>query len=425
MNDLEHRLERLRSLYEQYFLGIEKIEPTVARKDVDRRIYALRKIQIRNTARKFKLQTLIQRYNTFQQYWIRICREIENGTYRRQMLRAERRLRDDPKSVERRRLAADGKPADRERVVARAAREQDDLMRDFEAVMDADDPLALAKQALDDAMNFGGEASTAAASPAPDATAPAPPPVSTRSGRPKKPIQPLELDLDLDFSPEDITRDVPAPRPIRPGVEPAEDITRDVPAPRPVRRSPVPAAPPRALGSKPEAVARVQLKRKLAPRASSPDLQEHVAPRRPTPPRDRPPAPLPKPLGDRNGPPQPPPDRRTPRAKPPIPPGRARPPVPGRPRPPTGPSPRAPGPRPSPPGRSGDALTDERVQALHAKLVKTNSQLNASTKVSVQGLAKQLRATLPKIQAKHGAKAVDFDVVVKGGKAVVRPKVKK
>ena len=90
LEELEIRLERLRALYEQYFLGIEKIEPTVPRKDVDRRIYVLRREKIRNTAKRFKLQTIIQRYNTFQQYWQRICREIENGTYKRHVLRAER-----------------------------------------------------------------------------------------------------------------------------------------------------------------------------------------------------------------------------------------------------------------------------------------------------------------------------------------------
>ncbi|HLV65689.1 MAG TPA: MXAN_5187 C-terminal domain-containing protein [Polyangiaceae bacterium] len=90
IEELEVRLERLRALYEQYFLGIEKIEPLVARKDVDRRLHALRREKIRNTAKRFKLQTIIQRYNTFQQYWQRICREIENGTYKRHLLRAER-----------------------------------------------------------------------------------------------------------------------------------------------------------------------------------------------------------------------------------------------------------------------------------------------------------------------------------------------
>jgi len=88
--ELETRVERLRALYEQYFLGIERLEPAVPRKDVDRRIWQLRREKIRNTAKRFKLQTIIQRYNTLQMYWQRICREIDRGTYRRHVLRAER-----------------------------------------------------------------------------------------------------------------------------------------------------------------------------------------------------------------------------------------------------------------------------------------------------------------------------------------------
>lgn len=89
LEDLEQRLERLRSLYEQYFLGLEKIEPAIARKDVDRKFFILRRTKLRNTARRFRLQLLVQRYNTFQQYWLRICRQIENGTYTRHLIKAE------------------------------------------------------------------------------------------------------------------------------------------------------------------------------------------------------------------------------------------------------------------------------------------------------------------------------------------------
>ena len=60
LDELETRVERLRSLYEQYFMGIEKIPPAVVHKDVERRIYTLRREQIRNTAKRFKLQTTIR-----------------------------------------------------------------------------------------------------------------------------------------------------------------------------------------------------------------------------------------------------------------------------------------------------------------------------------------------------------------------------
>jgi hypothetical protein len=92
IGDLEIAMDRLRSLYDQYFLGIEKLEPLVARKDVDRRIYALRKEQIRNTAQRFRFNMLIQRFNTYQTHWRGTCRAIEDGTFKRHVLRARARF---------------------------------------------------------------------------------------------------------------------------------------------------------------------------------------------------------------------------------------------------------------------------------------------------------------------------------------------
>jgi len=92
IKELEDRVERLRALYDQYFMGIERLEPLTLRKDLDRRLWVLRREQIRNTGLRFKLETTIQRYNTYQQYWQRIVREIENGTYQRDLGRAAQRF---------------------------------------------------------------------------------------------------------------------------------------------------------------------------------------------------------------------------------------------------------------------------------------------------------------------------------------------
>ena len=61
LDELETRIERLRGLYEQYFMGIERMEPSIPRKEVERRIWVLRREQIRNTGLRFKFQMLIQR----------------------------------------------------------------------------------------------------------------------------------------------------------------------------------------------------------------------------------------------------------------------------------------------------------------------------------------------------------------------------
>ncbi len=91
LSDAEIQLSRIKHLYEQYFQGIERIEPQIPRKQFDRMLHQLRKTQPRNTALRFRFQTLIQRYTTLQTYWRRIARQIEEGTYRRDLLRARKR----------------------------------------------------------------------------------------------------------------------------------------------------------------------------------------------------------------------------------------------------------------------------------------------------------------------------------------------
>jgi hypothetical protein len=90
--EIERDLERLHALYNQYFMGIEKTEPAIPRKNLDRKIYVMRREQILNTALRFRLQMQIQKYNTQSTYWNRVCRQIENGTYQRHVMLAKRRV---------------------------------------------------------------------------------------------------------------------------------------------------------------------------------------------------------------------------------------------------------------------------------------------------------------------------------------------
>lgn len=83
--------------------------------------------------------------------------------------------------------------------------------------------------------------------------------------------------------------------------------------------------------------------------------------------------------------------------------------------------------RPAPaarPATAASGLSEDRVRAVHAKLVAAKKQLNEQSGVSVGGLKKQLDASYQKLQAKHRGKQIDFDVVVKDGKAVVKPKIR-
>lgn len=100
LTELESRTDRLRALYEQYFLGFERLEPQVVRKDVERRMQALLRIPFRNTALRFRFTMLQQRYNTYQTYWMRTCRQIEEGTYKRQLQRLKAKESDYLRNVE-------------------------------------------------------------------------------------------------------------------------------------------------------------------------------------------------------------------------------------------------------------------------------------------------------------------------------------
>lgn len=248
--ELEVRLERLRSLYQQYFLGFEKMPPAVVHKDVERRFQVLRKVQIRNTARVFKFHTLIQRYNTYQQYWRRTCRQIEEGTYSRHLNRIERRKSDDAE-------------------------------------------------------------------------------------------QPSEVLPEQDFFSATSQAELGLSEMLDAGVDSEKALQQVMDELGPLSTSDSAAKPP-----------------PLPPRA-----QRH------------------RPLPSMEGGPTP---------------GRA----------------------PSP------GLSDERIAELRRQLGHAKSQLNQDSAVSEEGLAKKLRATQEKLSKKHAGKVIDFKVVIKDGKAIVRPIVR-
>jgi hypothetical protein len=165
VDELEQRLERLRVLYDQFFTGIEKIPPNILQKDVERRIWILRREKIRNTGIRFKFQTMVQRYNTFTSYWMRIMREIENGTYKRDVLRAKRRFGQDAAKPAQK--AADSLPPE----------------EDLDVELSLDDDADLDELAAEAAASLGPAPS------APRAAPPRPPP-NKPNGPPPAPSRP-------------------------------------------------------------------------------------------------------------------------------------------------------------------------------------------------------------------------------------------
>ena len=90
-NDVEYitkEIERLRTVYEQYFMGLIKENPIQMREKVASTIRKIHGVPIQNARLKFKYQQCVSRYNTYATYWDRTLRKIEEGTYERDVFRA-------------------------------------------------------------------------------------------------------------------------------------------------------------------------------------------------------------------------------------------------------------------------------------------------------------------------------------------------
>jgi hypothetical protein len=329
LNELENRLERLRVLYEQYFMGLEKREPGVARKDVERRMQLLRKVRFPSTAVRFRFQTTVQRYNTLQQYWGRVCREIEAGTYRRHVLRAEKRFHTEER-------ASDAAHPDAKEQQTAAAEERVRAANDLSDLLENDVDLDAEMRGVLAALEKSPTDRTATLGKLGKRVEGAPAPVSPSLQLGKLPqIRSTQAPAQPSISP---TRAV-SPKPK--GLELLAKRTTTTTDPLAARKAPVvlppPAAPP-------------------------PKIAEKKAP---------PPAPSMRP-------------------------------------------------KPSP---ASTGLSVDRIQALHASYVEARKKTNASA-VSYEKLERNLRETEKKLREVHKGKQVDFEVTIKDGKAILKPRLK-
>jgi hypothetical protein len=92
LDDLETGIEHLRVEYEKYFLGIERHAPAQLHKKTAEALRHLETTRPRSTVLRFRLGGLRARFVTYGHYWTRVLNQIENGTHRRDVHRAKRRL---------------------------------------------------------------------------------------------------------------------------------------------------------------------------------------------------------------------------------------------------------------------------------------------------------------------------------------------
>lgn len=96
---LEVELAELKAAYEQFFLGLARVPPSDAHRSLRTRVLKLQSSFIRQTAAKFKVNSLHATLKTYERLWERTTQQMESGTYRRDVFKARlhEKLRQPPK----------------------------------------------------------------------------------------------------------------------------------------------------------------------------------------------------------------------------------------------------------------------------------------------------------------------------------------
>lgn len=103
---LDVKLKQLKLDYEQYFLGSRPREPQQLRSEVQKLIQQQLAAPLKNTALRFRFNSINSRFQSFRRQWDNTVREIEAGTYTRHVFKAELHERE-------RGIASDGPPKPR------------------------------------------------------------------------------------------------------------------------------------------------------------------------------------------------------------------------------------------------------------------------------------------------------------------------
>ncbi len=85
---VETSLAELKALYEQFFLGLERRPPSVKHEAVKKRVATLKGLYLRQTSAKFRVEAISSKLLTYERLWDRTLKEIESGTYRRDVFKA-------------------------------------------------------------------------------------------------------------------------------------------------------------------------------------------------------------------------------------------------------------------------------------------------------------------------------------------------
>ncbi len=435
VSELENRVDRLRALYEQYFLGFEKLEPLVVKKDVERRFDVLRRAQLRNTALRFRFSMVQQRYNTFLSYWIRICRQIEEGTYKRHLMRAKGKGAAAANPGEEVAWEIDVEFED-ELAAEEAAPDSDDDFDDRDTdrpppMLTSEDPFAGITATATFRREPDGSFLTAARQSLKAPTGDFQRPKIARRDDPLSPPTPLAAHAPAGPASGRLPVAAPPPSTRLPVAAPPPSARLPVapPASDSEQRLPRVAAQGNLMGGDTQPLRRVAAPviRRAELGGATPDAMPAPAAKAPVAPPSATarPAVRPQLTSDTQREFRPMPIARAVAARP----AAEAPSVPKAAAPASAPKAAAPASAPkaaAPAAAPRDpAMSDARIRELYTKYVQEKRSRNESTaQITYDTVAKSLRESSAKLKQKHGDKAVDFEVAQKDGKTILKPVVR-
>lgn len=101
LTQLEQQIEQVKTLYEQHFAGVLRRIPEKEHSNLKNSFKSINTGDLRSTVTKFRYQALKTRLLQLETHWQKVLKEIEEGTYRRDLflLRAKEKAENvEPKS---------------------------------------------------------------------------------------------------------------------------------------------------------------------------------------------------------------------------------------------------------------------------------------------------------------------------------------
>ncbi|MFZ5439277.1 MAG: MXAN_5187 C-terminal domain-containing protein [Myxococcota bacterium] len=335
--ELEAELAELRAAYDLYFQGVERLPPLKKHDAFKRAFQKLKGSSIRQTAAKFRVETLGQKLLTYERLWDRTLKEIEAGTFKRDLARLKRRDHRLEK------------------------KKKDGVDSDFDVDEDLD--LSDLESEGHDDLSAALAAAEAALS-APPPVKPAAPAIAPVAAKPATGVAPAITPVTPAGGTKPATGVAPAIKPLTPAIPPGTPAGGAKAVPPKITSGAFPAIAPATSSQPPKPAAAATAAR----------------------PGSNPPAARPATTGS------------SPALKPAASPSRP----------------------PAPVGADG-GLSDQKIKAIYDAYVMAKKRCGEDTRaVTLDSVASSLKKQVPELMKQHNARSVEFKVVIKDGKAVLR-----